>query len=645
MPYNQRGRYATYLPKQENLQGFPTAGYESVFTGSRTLLSGLTEYQRMLFPYVIHPTKETRKKEPNEQGFQPSGVGSAPNMLRQNTSLGFASNNMMSQRSIPHTRCFSYDPSRNKIEDKESFDGGFGDQFSKRFDDPPKLPDLHEQVHSREALELLEYPETLGPPMPPNPFSITEETLQVVGLLPSTGNLLFASPRMPTPVPQLNEQPVPAEECMPMPLPSTYTPYHPHGEMSADQPDLYSAEDHGSPEVNQPAVQPSQSIPLSSTYTSYQPCEETSVIQPDLYSAEDHGSLEVNQPTIQPGQAMPLPSTYTLYPSREETVDQPDLYSAEDHGSPDVDRPAIQPSQATLHDEQSSADTARDRSSHSPSAITAADSDPSRFQSPSEPPPVPLMRMSQEQADEIGRVIDEGIQSAYRMGILRSNFHITKSLQLELESNETIAWNRVLGLQGQDDATGQENIETMKEKIRRRMKQWYDDVLEIMPTDELLENTRRHRLPGAETGQKRGKRKHGLCDGSNTATSTNRDKKTGKEMETNVKTEMERKETKKKKKETPDAVQATAKRGGKSRPRGARGTASNRGVGAASTGLGDTRPRTRIYSHGGTDFTSQLCSDGVWRIVNVQKKTEPGGPAAEAVRAVAAGNDESGGAA
>jgi len=91
----------------------------------------------------------------------------------------------------------------------------------------------------------------------------------------------------------------------------------------------------------------------------------------------------------------------------------------------------------------------------------------------------------------------------------------------------------------------------------------------------------------------------------------------GMEIKTNTTTKTER--GKKTKKETPGVVQAAAKRGGKSRPRAARTTAASGAAGPSSYGPNNGRSRTRTYSHGGLDFTSRLCDDGVWRIENVQK--------------------------
>lgn len=104
---------------------------------------------------------------------------------------------------------------------------------------------------------------------------------------------------------------------------------------------------------------------------------------------------------------------------------------------------------------------------------------------------VPRLHVSKEQADEISKVIDEGLRQAFRRGMIRANAHINTSLQQELERNDSIAWNRVLVQENQDFATREENIEAMKKNIERRMRQCYDEVIERMLTDELLEKTRR----------------------------------------------------------------------------------------------------------------------------------------------------------
>lgn len=52
------------------------------------------------------------------------------------------------------------------------------------------------------------------------------------------------------------------------------------------------------------------------------------------------------------------------------------------------------------------------------------------------------------------------------------------------------------------------------------------------------------------------------------------------------------------------------------------------------------RSRTRTYSHGGIEFTSQLCDDGVWRIEKVRKESETTrGPAATETETEAAGSN------
>lgn len=83
-----------------------------------------------------------------------------------------------------------------------------------------------------------------------------------------------------------------------------------------------------------------------------------------------------------------------------------------------------------------------------------------------------------------------------------------------------------------------------------------------------------------------------------------------------------------------------AKRRGKPRPRGgnvARGVAYNNDSDTAN----GIRSRTRTYSYGGIEFTSQLCDDGVWRIEKVRKESETTrGPATETEAAGGNSNDE-----
>ncbi|KAG5980047.1 hypothetical protein E4U55_004450 [Claviceps digitariae] len=133
---------------------------------------------------------------------------------------------------------------------------------------------------------------------------------------------------------------------------------------------------------------------------------------------------------------------------------------------------------------------------------------------------------------------------------------------------------------------------------------------------------------GAEKAQKRIKRNQTLCENSAiavaatpatpAATSTTKEK----EKETDMGTVMKNETPKKRKMEDDVIAQAAPKRSSKTRPRGARAMAPSGVTIAAPHGPNDGRPRTRTYSHGGITFTSRLCSDGVWRIENVQKMTE-----------------------
>ncbi|KAG5928109.1 hypothetical protein E4U53_002742 [Claviceps sorghi] len=548
-----QGNYYAGFPAQENPPGQSTATVENVFMNQPTSTTGtLPGYQLMpqAVPNPLQRNMEMGWQGPNRyyasgqsggQTLQPSGVGSAPDMLNSRGNPG-AMLNAVPRCGLTDDGTCLYCACRNTSyyeSPPHLFSGG---PFSESANGPPNVANEQAQLSSLEPL---------------NSLSVKAEAVPTGDVPPSVENLTYTHCQRPMFDSQPDGQSLPDQDCMSMFLAPAFTSDAPRERTSVDQLGFQSAEHHD----------------FSGGWTS--------VDQLDFHSAEHHD----------------LPEGWTLV----------------DHDLSGLDQPAVQPGQATLPDEQqSSADTARNLLNNDP---------PSRSQTPLGSPPIPPIRVTQAQADKISRVIDEGIRKAYRRGLLRSNSHINHSLQLDLERNETIAWNRVIGLEGQDSTIAQNDMGILRGKIASRMNQCYNEV---------------QRLPGAETGEKRGKRKQDLGDDGTTATRSPQNKKTGREMETKVKTEPERKDKEKKKKRTPGVVQAAAKRGGKSRRRGA---------GAASCALGDGQPRTRIYSHGGTDFTSQLCSDGVWRIVNVQKKTGPDGQAAEAVPVAGAGNDGSGGAA
>ncbi|KAG5980046.1 hypothetical protein E4U55_004449 [Claviceps digitariae] len=244
-----------------------------------------------------------------------------------------------------------------------------------------------------------------------------------------------------------------------------------------------------------------QAGPVDVQYSDFLlPTMDTSLgrnVPPPLVEASLPASGQI--PTFIPQQAyeqsasaqMPLLFSSSPNHPHGQTVDEP-----EPHGAEDQTQLAAQPGQATLHDEETSADSTRDGSSHTPSARRAIRNNDgnniSRSQSPPASPSIPRIHVSQQQAEEISRIIDEGLRQAFRGGLLRANAHINKSLQLELERHETIAWNKVLASEGQDNETKQKNVEMMKRKIEGRMRQCYEEVLKRLLTDELLEQTRKH---------------------------------------------------------------------------------------------------------------------------------------------------------
>ncbi|GAB0139830.1 hypothetical protein EsHS_00000469 [Epichloe bromicola] len=208
--------------------------------------------------------------------------------------------------------------------------------------------------------------------------------------------------------------------------------------------------------------------------------------------------------------------------------------------------------------------------------------------------PGPLQKLSPEQAALISEVIERGLRNAFAAGCRKAHAKINTFLQQELHENKTVAGIDVI-LQNDCITTG------MSKSIEKRMTQCYKRVNENMLEDEKLDEIRKE-----------------IRDNMR------------KNHETGATSEVV----------LPEVQAAAAKRRGKPRPRGgnvARGVAYNNDNDTAN----GIRSRTRTYSHGGIEFTSQLCDDGVWRIEKVRKESETTrGPATKTEAAGSNSNDD-----